>query len=185
VEQHFNLAHRLTRKQDRLFDRLRARQASEAAGNPGTAASFAALEAAEYALVVTFRRSGQPVPTPMWFGLHEGRAYVRSLVDAGKVRRLRHDLRVRVAPCTVRGRPTGPFADGVARILTADESEIAEAALDHHYGLRRRLYEGVGSRLGVQTVYLELAPSGSTASTPQPGAIERRKGDQDPADPAR
>jgi len=184
VEQ-FNLAHRLTRKQDGLFDRLRHRQASDAAGDPGTAASFAALEAAEYALVVTFRRSGLPVPTPMWFGLQEGRAYVRSLVDADKIRRLRHDQRVRVAPCTVRGRPTGPFADGVARILTAEESEIAEAALDRHYGLRRRLYEGLGSRLGVQTVYVELAPSGSTAASSQPEAIEHREGDQDPADPAR
>jgi PPOX class probable F420-dependent enzyme len=46
-------------------------------------------------LLVTFRRSGEPVPTPVWFGLHEGRVYVESLADAGKVKRLRHDQRVR------------------------------------------------------------------------------------------
>lgn len=181
----FNLVHRLTRKQDRLFDRLRDRRALEAAGNPGTAATFDALEGEEYALVVTFRRSGQPVPTPMWFGLRDGRAYVRSLADAGKIKRLRHNPGVRVAPCTVRGRPTGPFADGVARILTADKSEIAEAALDRHYGLRRRLYESAGSRLGVQTVYVELVPRGATAASRQPEAIEHREGQPGPADPAR
>lgn len=180
----FNLAHRLTRKQDRLFDRLRDKQAFEAAGYPGTAATFDALDGAEYALVVTFRRSGQPVPTPMWFGLHNGRAYVRSLADAGKIKRLGRNPDVRVAPCTVRGKPTGPFADGVARILPADESRIAEAALDRHYGLRRRVYECVGSRLGVQTVYVELAPSGRAAASLRPGAIEQPEGGSRGVDPA-
>lgn len=153
-------AHRLAHRQDRLFERLRDRSAVPAAANPGTAATFDALQGEEYALVVTFRRSGRPIPTPMWFGLLGGRAYVRSLADAGKVKRLSRDPHIRVAPCTIRGRPTGPFADGVGRILGAGESPIAEAALDRHYGLRRRLYEGAGDRLGVQTVYLELAPAG-------------------------
>ncbi|MBV9807707.1 MAG: hypothetical protein JO286_11020 [Solirubrobacterales bacterium] len=35
---------------------------------------------------------------------------------------------------------------------------MAEAALDRHYGSRRRLYEGIGSKLGVQTVYIEITP---------------------------
>ena len=107
----------------------------------------------------SFRRSGEPVPTPVWFGLHEGCVYVESLADAGKVKRLRHDRRVRVAPCTVRGRPKGPFADGVGRILGPAEAETAELALDRHYGLRRRLYVRLGTRLGVRSVYLELTPT--------------------------
>jgi len=94
----------------------------------------------------------------MWFGLHDGRVHVRSLVDAGKVERLRNDPRARIAPCTIRGRPTGPFTEGLARILPADETDVAEAALDRHYGSRRRLYEGIGSKLGVQTVYIEITP---------------------------
>ena len=113
----FGLAHRISRRQDRLLDRLRDRRADEAAGLPGTADTFAALISEEFALLVTFRRSGEPVPTPVWFGLHDGRLYVESLADAGKVTRLRHDRHVRVAPCTVRGKPKGPFAEGVGRIL--------------------------------------------------------------------
>ena len=38
----FGLAHRISRKQDRLLDRLRDRRTDAAAGLPGTADSFAA-----------------------------------------------------------------------------------------------------------------------------------------------
>lgn len=95
----------------------------------------------------------------MWFGMHNGRAYVRSLADAGKVRRLQQDPHVRVAPCNIRGNPRGPFTEGVGRILGAEEAATAESALDRHYGLRRRLFEGPGTRLGVRTVYIELTPA--------------------------
>lgn len=156
----FSLAHRISRKQDRLFDRVRDRSAAGAASLPGTTDTFAALAGEQFALLVTFRRSGEPVPTPVWFGLQDGCAYVESLADAGKVKRLRHDRRVRVAPCTLRGRPKGPFADGVGRILGAAEEQKAEAALDRHYGSPRRLYVRLGNRLGVRSVYLELTPTG-------------------------
>jgi hypothetical protein len=148
-----SLAHRLTRRQDRLFDRLRDRSPLPA---DATATSFDALAGARYALVVTYRRSGEPVPTPMWFGVDGDRVYARSLADAAKVARLRRDPRVRVAPCTSRGRPTGPFAEGVGRVLSPEESDAAERALDRHYGRPRRIYEGAGTRMGVQTVYLEI-----------------------------
>ena len=155
----FGLAHRISRKQDRLLDRFRHRSAADAASLSATADSFAALTGEEFALLVTFRRSGEPVPTPVWFGLHDGRLYVQSLADAGKVTRLRHDPRVRVAPCTLRGKPKGPFADGVGRILGAAEEASAESALDQHYGLRRRVYVRPGARLGVRSAYLELTPA--------------------------
>lgn len=154
----FGLAHRISRGQNRLLDRFRHQAA--AVRVPATADSFDALIGEEFALLVTFRRSGEPVPTPVWFGLHDGRLYVETLADAGKVKRLRHDRRVRVAPCTARGKPKGPFADGIGRILGAAEEANAESALDRHYGLRRRLYVRLGTRLGVRSVYLELAPSG-------------------------
>jgi hypothetical protein len=51
----FGLAHRISRKQDRLLDRLRDRRADAAAGLPGTADSFGALIDEESALLV--RRS--------------------------------------------------------------------------------------------------------------------------------
>jgi PPOX class probable F420-dependent enzyme len=155
----FGLAHRIARHQDRLLYRVvRDRHTADAAEMAATAATFDALTDAEYALVVTFRRSGQPMATPMWFALQDGVVYLESLADADKVKRLRHDPNVRVAPCTLRGRPKGPFTAGVGRILSVAEEPNAEASLDRHYGRRRR-YVRLGARLGVKTVYLELTPA--------------------------
>jgi uncharacterized protein len=108
---------------------------------------------------VTYKRSGDPVPTPVWFGLEDGKLYVRSEAAVAKVRRIRNDPRVRVAPCTVRGKPVGRPADGRARVLDdARDEEHAEAALRVNYGLGRKVYERVGAALGAETVYLEIIP---------------------------
>ena len=68
----FGLARRLSRKQDRLLDRSGDPSAAGAARFPGTEDNFAALVGEEFALLVTFRRSGEWVPTPVWFGMHDG-----------------------------------------------------------------------------------------------------------------
>ena len=59
-------------------------------------------------------------------------------------------------------RPSGPFTGGLGRILPAEQTGVSEAALDRYYGLRRRMYEGLGSKLGVQTVYIEITPVART-----------------------
>jgi uncharacterized protein len=96
----------------------------------------------------------------VWFGLGADRLYVRSEADVAKVKRIRNDPRVRVAPCTVRGRPLGPPAEGLARVLNDPaEEQDAEAALQANYGLGRRVYEGAGAVMGIAAVYLEITPA--------------------------
>jgi hypothetical protein len=51
--------------------------------------------------------------------------------------------------------------DWVGRVLRAEENQLAESALDSNYGRGRRLYERIGSTLGVQTVYLEVTAVGT------------------------
>ena len=135
---------------------------SIAEGEPG-ASNFDALRGHKYCLLVTYRSSGEPVPTPVWFGLTGGKAYVRSETHVGKVKRIRASGRARVAPCNFRGKPIGPAAEGRARVLLPEEEERAEAALAANYGLTRTLYEGAGGRLGVKTLYIEIAPAGEAA----------------------
>jgi PPOX class probable F420-dependent enzyme len=150
---------------NRLYARIRHREALEAGRAPGPAPDLETLRGHKYCLLVTFRRSGEPIPTPVWFGLDDaGRAYVRSERDVGKVKRLRRDSHVRVAPCTLRGRPLGPSTEATARILPAGEEGRAEAALAANYGLGRRVYEGVGTRFGMDTVYLEVVAGYSPAA---------------------
>jgi len=145
--------------QNRLYDRMRHRDAFRAAADRRGRPDFSALEGHKYALLTTFRASGDPVPTPVWFGLSSGRAYVRTGAEVGKVKRIRRDPRVRLCPCTVRGRPLGPSSEGRARVLPADLEQPAEAALRDNYGLGRRLYERTAGSVG-DAVYLEIAPSG-------------------------
>jgi hypothetical protein len=78
---------RISREQDRLLDRLRDPSAAGAASFPATADTFRGADRQECALLVTFQRSGEPAPALVWFGLHDGCAYVESLADAGKVKR--------------------------------------------------------------------------------------------------
>ena len=114
----------------------------------------------KYCLLVTYKRSGEAVPTPVWFGLGDGKLYVRSEADVAKVKRIRNNPEVRVAPCTMRGKPLGPPAEGRARVLDqSGDRQRAEAALQANYGLGRKIYERAGGAFGIETVYLEITPA--------------------------
>jgi PPOX class probable F420-dependent enzyme len=145
---------------NRFYDRIRHAAARSLAGERRTVSGFDHLQGHKYCLLVTYKRTGEPVPTPVWFGLADGRLYVRSDANAAKVKRIRNDPRSRVAPCTLRGKPLGPPAEGRGRILDQQsESGMAEAALRANYGLGRRIYEAASDALGTKTVYLEVTPA--------------------------
>jgi uncharacterized protein len=151
---------RLAKLGDSFYDRMRHPDAFTAARAGATASGFDSLRGRKYCLLVSYRRSGEPVPTPVWFGLDpSGALFVRTESDAGKVKRIRSDPKVLVGPASARGKPAGPLAPGSARVLPEQESERAERALSSNYGLGRRLYEGASGQLGVDTVYLEVTPS--------------------------
>lgn len=93
------------------------------------------LEQANYLSLTTFRRSGEAVATPVWFAADGDTLFVFSAREAGKVKRLRHTQRVRVAPCTVTGQLLGDWQDTQARLLLTDtEIRQAQQALRRRYG---------------------------------------------------
>lgn len=92
------------------------------AAQPGRAPDFSGLDDRKYALLVTFRRDGTAVPTPVWFALLDDRRFVtRTEERTAKVRRIRRDPRARVIPCDPRGKPLGLGVDGTARLLETKE----------------------------------------------------------------
>ncbi|HTW42810.1 MAG TPA: PPOX class F420-dependent oxidoreductase [Solirubrobacteraceae bacterium] len=109
-------------------------------------------------LVVTYRRDGTAVPTPVWAAQADGRFYVRTERTAGKVKRLRRDPRVLIAPCIVRGRPLGAPLEATARVLAGEEELRAERTLAGRYGLGRALFERAMDALRVDMCYLEITP---------------------------
>jgi PPOX class probable F420-dependent enzyme len=150
------------RASDKLYQRLRHRQAwSSATAEPvDSARGLDSLRGHKYALLTTYRKSGDAVPTPVWFGVGEdGNVYVRSESDVGKVKRIRNNGRARIAPSDFRGKPKGPPIEGRARILPPDDEDRAERAIAANYGRFRRMYEKAGERIGAETVYIEIAPT--------------------------
>lgn len=96
---------------------------------------FPALEGHKNVNLATFRKSGEPVVTPVWYIVLDGKLYVRTGAGSGKVKRIRNNPRVLLAPTTVRGKRIGPESEAKARILGPGEEELAEKAIER---LRRR-----------------------------------------------
>jgi PPOX class probable F420-dependent enzyme len=148
------VAERVANGWNGLLGRIRHPRALEV--RAAETSGFGDLEGHRHVLLVTFRRSGEPVPTPVWFGLADGKVYARSEARVGKVKRIRANPRVLVAPCDSRGKPLGPAAEGRARILAPEEEPAAERAIQAGFGLGRRMYEGVAMNLGPEGVYIEV-----------------------------
>ncbi len=130
--------------------------------------SSGVLEGHNYTRLTTFRESGEPVSTPVWFALVDERVYVFTDVQSGKVERIRRDPRVTLAPSGVRGRPRGEAVRAEARIMTGAEHETADRALREKYGWQYGAYWAL-MRLLPRTpehVFLELRPveDGATGS---------------------
>ena len=66
------------------------------------------IQGQNYISLVTFRKSGAAVATPVWFGEEDGKLYVMARSDSGKCKRVRNNSSVRIAPCTMRGKVNGP-----------------------------------------------------------------------------
>ena len=87
--------------------------------------------------LASFRKNGEEVHTPVWFA--EGANGVAFMTNPklAKVKRIRREPRVRVAPCTARGTVTGDWREGRARFLEGEEARTARAAIKKKYWLAR------------------------------------------------
>ena len=77
----------------------------------------AALATEPFVSITTFRRDGTPVSVPVWCAADNGTLLVFSEADSRKVKRIRRDAHVRLAPCSARGRPRGPAVDAEASLV--------------------------------------------------------------------
>ncbi|MGA8492274.1 MAG: PPOX class F420-dependent oxidoreductase [Terriglobales bacterium] len=95
------------------------------------------IQGQKYISLTTFRKSGVVVPTPIWFGEENEKLYVMTRSDSGKYKRIRNNPKVRIAPCTVRGKITGPEFDAGARILPPEDWPPARKTIKKKYWLAR------------------------------------------------
>lgn len=96
-----------------------------------------AIRGQKYISLATFRKNGAKVATPVWFGEEDGKLYVMTRSDMGKIKRLSNNPQVTVAPCRVRGIVTGPEIPAIARILPMQEHLHARQTINRKYWLAR------------------------------------------------
>jgi PPOX class probable F420-dependent enzyme len=149
-----SVAERVSDVWNRLLGSIRHPDAGKL--EAGARHDFEEFSGHKHCLVVTYRRSGEPVPTPVWFGIADGKLYFRSEERVGKIKRIRANNRVLVSPCDSRGKPRGEGVEAQARILPPEEGEHAEQAIQSNFGGGRRMYEAVAMKFGPEGVYVEV-----------------------------
>ena len=87
----------------------------------------------------TYRKTGEAVRTPVWFIEENGELFVRTDSSTGKIKRIRNNPRVRIAPCNARGTVKGAWVDGEARMIEPESSEHVFSLLKKKYGMSYRI----------------------------------------------
>jgi uncharacterized protein len=119
-------------------------------------------------LLTTYRRDGTPVRTAVNLAVDGERAFVRSPGTGWKVKRIRRNPRVEIAPCTVRGRPTGPSWPALARPIEGEQAKRAARALRRkHPVLQGVLVPLMHRLLRCGTAYFELRPNTNRVASAQ------------------
>jgi PPOX class probable F420-dependent enzyme len=102
---------------------------------------FASFAGQKYLNLETLRKNGEGVKTPVWFAADpsvnldssEAKLYIYTIGVSGKVKRIRNNNRVRVAPCNARGGLLGQWADARAEIVTGAEADRGMQLLNKKY----------------------------------------------------
>lgn len=123
------------------------------------------LSTGKYLSLTTFRKSGEAVATPVWVVREGDHLYVTTRADSWKVKRLRNNSDVLLAPCDMRGNLTGTQVPGRGEVLDAASSAHVRDLINRRYGLTAKvmgLWENLNARLGRATpdsVGLKLTPT--------------------------
>lgn len=129
------------------------------------------LTDAAYINLMTFKRDGHGVATPVWFATIGERLYVFTDGTSFKVKRLRANARSRVAVCNAWGTVDGRWHEAEARVVDdAATIESAYTALRRKYGWQMWLVD-LTSRLAgriERRVIVEIALGKSDFRPPRP-----------------
>lgn len=92
-----------------------------------------------YISLETYRKNKKSVKTPVWFIMNHESIYVVTKENTGKVKRIKYNSDVRIAPCNFRGKITGDWLHGQARIVSSDEQEEIIMKRNKKYGFKAAL----------------------------------------------
>ncbi len=92
----------------------------------------------------TFRKTGVGVKSPIWFAELEGEFLLWTDVNSGKIKRIRNNPQVMVAPCKRFGDVTGDWVSARASIDETPEGvELVESLLRRKVGVFFALFRRI------------------------------------------
>lgn len=118
---------------------------------------YTPFEKQNYLNLETFRKSGLGVKTPVWFVRDGDTIFVKTGADSGKVKRIRNNSKVNIAPCKMDGRLISTWISAEAREVKGEEiNRMVDRLLDKKYGLLKKLIFRTGNRIDQKFTILEL-----------------------------
>ncbi len=105
--------------------------------------------------------------TPVWFaaaapGAAEGAAgtlYVYTIGNTGKVKRIRNNPRVRIAPCDMRGGLQGEWVEARAEILQGEEAAEGMRLLNRKYAPWKQILDFFASFRRRERIVFAIRPA--------------------------
>ena len=101
--------------------------------------SLASISPGKYVSLTSFKRDGTGIATPVWFVTDEGRLLVLTGLESLKVKRIRRNPEVTVAPCSASGRVRGEPVPARAELLPEGELHRVEQLMNRKYRIDRLL----------------------------------------------
>jgi PPOX class probable F420-dependent enzyme len=118
------------------------------------------FENQKYLNLETFRKSGVGVKTPVWFVQNGEALFVRTLADSGKVKRIRNNTQVNIAPCKMDGALLAEWIPAAAReLIDPAIDHMVDRLLDRKYGLLKKVFYLAGGSNGRKYTTLEMKVS--------------------------
>jgi len=108
--------------------------------------ALAELASQQYVSLKTFKRDGSSVATPVWITADNDAVCIITQADSGKVKRIRNNDTVELAPCDMRGTVSGPYLPGRAELLDEQGTRHVQDLIREKYtamALFMRVYRGM------------------------------------------
>ena len=102
----------------------------------------------KYITLETYRKNNEAVRTPVWFVIKHDLVYVVTRSQTDKVKRLKNNQKVKIATCTIKGKITGQWMHGTAKILTETETKDAVKWRDKKYGFIAKIAKFLSKNKG-------------------------------------
>jgi len=108
---------------------------------------FGAFAGKKYLNLESYRKNGGAVRTPVWFAADpstsldstDAKLYIYTTGDSGKVKRIRNNGSVKIAPCNARGDLQGEWVEARAEIVTGNEAAHGMSLLNKKYAPWKQL----------------------------------------------